>query len=815
MMMTGLFQDVRFGLRQLRKSVGFTAVAAFTVALGIGANTAIFSLVSGILLRPLPYPRPSELVSVTGTDHGGTYPKGAFAAMRQQIHTMDVAAYAEGYEFNLTHVGEPVRLSGTAVSAELFSILGTRPEIGRVFASGEDAPGQDDYVILSHDLWVQRFGSDPAIAGKSIELEGMSRQVVGVMPADFHFPSPQTQLWVPLHNEPQNPATYWAGDFMPVIGRLRPGATLAQASAEIRLFQSHVGGLFPWTMPASWNADVTVVALRDGMVADVRTRLLLLLGAVALVLLIACANVANLTLSRAATREKEMGIRVALGAGPRRIARQLLTESVLLAGVGALLGFALAAAGLHVLKTLLPTDTPRLLGVHLDWRVLVFTGVLAILTGLAFGLAPALQAARPALSESLNSAGRGAAVSVSRRLRGSLAIAEVALSVMLVIGAGLLIRSFWALSHVDTGFRPEQLLTARITPNESFCDDERRCLSFYRDLVDRTRSSPGIKGAALINTLPLGGRVAKRSFDIEGFTDPSLTQTQPLFWLDVVTPDYFRVMGVALLSGRWFNESDEAGGPPVAIVSATTAKKFWPAGDAIGRHVRFVGETNWRTVVGIVPDVRAYDLQSNEPDFMNGTVYVPYTADATQENGRLPAEMTIVVRMASNDPEAARLLGNALAAASPNIPVSEFRTMDAVVSEAAASPASTTLLFGAFAGIALVLGIVGIYGVLSFLVSRRRREMGVRMALGAQRSDVLLLVMTEGAKFSLAGIALGLAGAFFCGRLLASELYGVSPVDSVTFISVPIAVAIAAFAACYIPARRAMQVDPMVALRND
>jgi predicted permease len=814
-MMTGLFQDIRFGLRQLRKSVGFTAVAAFTLALGIGANTAIFSLVSGILLRPLAYPRPSELVSVSATDHGGSYPKGAFAAMRQQIHTMDVAAYAEGHEFNLAHVGEPVRLAGTAVSAELFSILGTRPEIGRTFASGEDAPGQDNYVILSHDLWAQRFGSDAAIVGKSIELEGISRQVVGVMPADFHFPSPQTQLWVPLHNEPQNPATYWAGDFMPVIGRLRPGASMAQAGAEIRLFQSHVFGLFPWTMPASWNADVTVVPLRDGMVADIRTRLLLLLGAVALVLLIACANVANLTLSRAATREKEMGIRVALGAGPRRIARQLLTESVLLAGVGAVLGFGLAAAGLRTLKTLLPADTPRLLGVQLDWRVLVFTGALAILTGLAFGLAPALQAARPALSESLNSAGRGASVSVSRRLRGSLAIAEVALSVMLVIGAGLLIRSFWALSHVDTGFRPEQLLTARITPNESFCDDGLRCLSFYRDLVDRTKSSPGIKGVALINTLPLGGRVAKRSFDLEGISNASSAETQPLFWLDVVTPDYFRVMGVPLLSGRWFNESDEAGGPPVVIVSATTAKRFWPAGDAVGRHVRFVGENNWRTVVGVVPDVRAYDLQNNEPDFMRGTAYVPYTPNATQEDGRMPAEMTIVVRMASNDPEAAKLLGNALAAASPNIPVSEFRTMDAVVSEAAASPASTTLLFAAFAGIALVLGIVGIYGVLSFLVSRRRREMGVRMALGAQRSDVLLLVMKEGAKFSLAGIALGLAGAFFGGRLLASELYGISPVDSITFISVPIAVAIVTFAACYIPARRAMQVDPMVALRND
>lgn len=808
--MTGFVQDVRFGLRQLRKSVGFTAVAAFTLALGIGANTAIFSLVSGILLRPLPYPRPSELVSITGT-----YPKGAFVAMREQIHTMDVATYAEGHEFNLTHVGEPIRLTGAAVSAELFSILGEQPELGRPFVHGEDAPGNDRYVILSHDLWTQRFGGDAAIVGKPIELEGVDREVVGVMPADFHFPSVRTQLWVPLHNEPQNSSTYWAGDYMPVIGRVRPGATMAQAGADIRLFQAHVFALFPWTMPADWNADVTAVELRSGMVSDVRTKLLLLLGAVSLVLLIACANVANLMLSRAATREKEMGIRSALGAAPRRIARQLLTESVLLALVGAVLGFVLAAAGLAALKAALPADTPRLLDVQLDWRVLIFTGGLAVVTGLAFGLAPALQSSRSDLLDSLNSSGRGAIVSVSRRLRGSLAIAEVALSMMLVIAAGLLIRSFWTLSHVDTGFRPEQILTARITPDESFCSDGQRCLAFYRDLVERTRSALGVSGAALVNTLPLGGRVAKRSFDLEDFSIASSTQTQPLFWLDVVTPDYFRVMGIPLLSGRWFNDADIAGGPPVVVLSATTAKKFWTKGDAVGKHVRFVGETNWRTVVGIVSDVRAYDLQNSEPDFMKGTAYVPYTKEATLEDGRMPAEMTIAVRMAADNPNAPNFLRSSLIASSPNIPVSEIRTMRVVVSDAASAPASTTFLFTAFAGVALVLGIVGIYGVLSFLVSRRRREMGIRMALGAQRSDVLMLVMKEGARFALAGIALGLLGAFFLARLLATQLYGISPIDSVTYISVTILVAIVTLAACYVPARRAMSVDPIVAVRYE
>ena len=808
--MTGFIQDIRFGVRQLRKSLGFTTVAAFTLALGIGANTAIFSLVSGILLRPLPYPQPEKLVSITGT-----YPKGAFAAMREQVHSMDVAAYAEGHEFNLTHVGDPVRLTGTAVSAELFSVLGSGAEIGQTFHSGQDAPGQDSYVVLSHELWQERFGGDEGIVGRSIELEGIPRQVVGVMPEDFRFPSPKTQLWVPLHNEPGNASTYWAGDYMPVIARLHPGATMAQAGAEIRLFQSRVFDWFPWTMPKAWNADVTVIPLQNGMVADVRTRLLLLLGAVGVILLIACANVANLTLSRAASRQKEMGIRSALGAGRQRIARQLLTESVLLSAVGAVLGFVLALFGLSGLKSLLPSDTPRLFDVHLDWRVLVFTVGIAVLTGLVFGLAPALEASRTALTESLNAAGRGAAVSVSRRLRGSLAIAEVALSIMLVIAAGLLIRSFRALSHVDTGFRPEKVLTARITPDQSFCSDPQRCISFYRELVDRIRTEPEIGGAAVVNTLPLSGRVAKRSFDIENFSSSSLAQTQPLLWLDVVGSDYFRVMGISLLSGRWFTESDESGGPPVVVVSATTAKRFWPKGDAVGTHVRFVGENNWRTVIGIVADVRGYDLKNNEPDFMKGTAYVPYTPAATLEDGRLPAEMTIAVRTTSENSAVSDLLRRALATSAPNIPITEFRTMRTVVSEASSTSASTTLLFTCFASIALILGIVGVYGVLSYLVSRRRREMGVRLALGAQRRDVLWLVMKEGAKFASAGIALGLAGAFFVARLLSSQLYGVSPMDAVTYVAVAVIVAIVTLAACYIPARRAMAIDPIIAIRYD
>jgi predicted permease len=808
--MNSLLQDMRYAFRQLRKSPGFTAVSVITLALGIGANTAIFSLVNGILLVSLPYPKPAELVSVTGT-----YPKGAFVAMREQVHTMDVAAYAEGHEFNLTRFGEPVRLTGTAVSAELLSVLGAQPELGRTFHSGEDAVGANSYVVLSHALWEQRFGRDPAIIGRSIELEGVSRQVLGVMPVAFHFPSAKTQLWVPLHNDPLSPATYWAGDFMPVIGRLHPGSAMPQAAAEIRLFQSHVPTLFPWRMPASWNADVSVVGLQNGMVADVRVRLLLLLGAVALVLMIACANVANLALSRAAAREKELGIRSALGAGRRRIARQLLTESVVLALLGGLLGLALAAAGVSMLRTALPSDTPRLGDVRLDWRVLVFTGALAVSTGFVFGLAPALQLPRSALAESLNSAGRGAAVSVSQWVRSSMAIAQVAFAVLLVISAGLLIRSFWALSHVDPGFRPEQILTARITPDETFCSDTARCFAFYRTVLDRARSSPGVSGAALVNTLPLGGRVSKRSFDLEDFMNLPAGTTQPLFWLDVVTPDYFRVMGVPLLAGRWFTEADESGGLPVVVITAETARRFWDGREVVGKHVRFVGEKDWRTVVGVVADVRAYDLQSSVPGYMQGTAYVPYTSKATLEDGSVPAEMTIAVRTTSDGQEAGTTLRHIVNGLAPDVPVTEVRSMRAVLSEAASTPASTTLLFTAFAGAALVLGMVGVYGVLAFLVSKRTREMGIRMALGAQRCDVLWLVMKEGAKFAFTGITLGLAGAFVFTRLLASQLYGVGPIDPVTFTTVAAVMAVVTLLACYVPARRAMLVDPMVALRSE
>lgn len=807
-MIESIQQDARYGARTLLRSPGFTTIAVLTLAIGIGANTAIFSVVDGILFRPLPFPDSEKLVNLTGV-----YPTGAFVAMRQQVRTVDLAAFAADHPFTLTGVGEPVRLYAALVSAELFTILGARPALGRVFRTGEDLVGQPPAVILSHVLWEQRFASDPSVVGRSIALDGVRRLIVGVMPAGFDFPSRATQLWIPIHRDPRNTAQYWAGDFMPIVGRLRASASLAQAHAEVRLFQAGVHSLFPWRMPDRWNANVTVIPLKRGVVADVRTRLLILLGAVVLVLLIACANVANLTLSRALARDREIRVRAALGAAPRRIARQLLTESLLLSALGGTVGVLLAMQGLSLLKMALPADTPRLADVQIDWRVLAFTAGVSLATGCIFGLAPVFHARRATVIRSMEPGGRGGTHTVSDRLRTSLVVAEIALAVLLVVGAGLFVRSLWALSQVDPGFRADQVVTARVTPNATVCGEPTRCLAFYRALEEQTRAAPGVSAAALVNTLPLSGSVAKRSLELEGYVVPS-AESAPLFWLNVVTPGYFNVMGIRLESGRPFADSDCIGHAAVAIVTAAAARRFWPAESGLGKHVRFVGEKEWKTVIGVVADVHAFDLTRTVPDWMAGMIYVPHTVQATLEDGHVPSEMTLIVRTAASEPEAAALLRRLVSRVSSDAAVSDVRSMQALVTEAVATPTSTASLFVAFASVALLLGSVGVYGVLAFLVSRRTREIGIRLALGAQPREVSWMVLKEGGKLAGLGIGIGMSAALVVTRLLSTELYGVSTQDPLTYGGVTVVVAAVALAACYVPTRRATRVDPLIALRD-
>lgn len=797
--------DARYGVRTLGRTPAFTAVAVVTLALGIGANSAVFSLADGILLSPLPYADAGRLVSVTGT-----YPGGAFSALRGEIRAMDVATYAEGHSFTLSGDGERVRVPGTLVSAELLPLLGAKPELGRWPREGEDVSPRDRVVILSHALWAARFHADPAIVGRFVDVDDVRREIIAVMPPSFRFPSNRTEIWVPLGLDSRDTKRYWAGDFMPVIGRLRPGASVARAVDEIRAFQHRVPALFPWPMPADWNRDVGVIPLGEAIVGDVRARVLILLAAVGVVLVIACANVANLSLSRAVAREREIGIRAALGASPGRISRQLFTESVVLAVAGAAAGWLVAGLAMGLLKRVLPPDTPRLDEVTLNGRALLASGALALLTGCAFGCAPVLHARRLGLRTALESGGRGASAA-SGRLRAALTIAQVACAVLLVIAAGLLVRSLWGLSHVDSGFRSSGIVTARVSPAESICAAPDRCLAFYRQLETAIHESPDVQGVAFVNTLPLTGAVAKRTLDLEGYTVPA-SKPAPLFWLNVVTQDYFRVMGIRVEAGRSFTPADLTGHPVSVIVSAATARRFWPGENPVGRHVRFDSDAYWRTVVGVAADVHAYDLTRTVPDWISGTVYAPQALNATQENGQLPSDMTAVLRTTRDPAQATVLLRQA--AGRGDVVVEEGRPMQAIVSEAAAAPAATASLLAAMAALAVALGCVGVYGVLSFLVTRQLRDFGIRVALGAQRFDVLRVLLGQAAVLCFAGVAIGVAGAFALTRWLSSELYGVSPTDPLTYAAVSAAVALTTLAASCVPARRALGVDPLTILRE-
>jgi putative ABC transport system permease protein len=810
-----LWQDLRYGLRMLRKYPGFTAVAVLSLALGIGGNTAMFSLINGALIRPLPYSQPDRLVRVTEW-----YPKGGIAALQEQSRTMEVATFTFDSEFNLTGVGEAVHLVGSVVSANLFSLLGVQAKVGRTFEPGEDRPGEDRLVILSHSLWWNKFAGDPSIIGRPITIDGMTRQVAGVMPPEFNFPSPKVQLWMPVRFDPTNVPEFWNHGWMPLIARLRPGATLPQAQSELRSLISRIITLFPFRVQPSWNANSTVIPLQADLNGEMRDKLLLLLCAVGCVLLIGCANVASLLLARTAARQREMAVRAALGAGRGRIVRQLLTESVVLALAGGGLGLVLAMGSLSTLKSALPVDNPLLATAGIDWQVLAFLTALAILSGLVFGLAPALSASRLNLAESFKGRGQQAAGLSGMRLRSSLIVGEVALAVVLTVSAGLLIKSLWRLTQVDPGFRPEQIVTVRVYPQgpqgpQQAAGQERAAyIALYDELVRRARGMAGVADAATANTAPLSSEIPILPVELEGHPFTPGQQTATLFWAGAVTPEYFEIMRIPLLSGRRLTEADGEKSARVVLVNAATARQFWPGEDPIGKQIRVVWEKDWRTVVGVVGDVRQYDLAGNSPAHISGAFYMPYPQSVGLDR-RLPAAMTLILRTAVNSPQVASALSRLVASVNPNVPVSEVRTMEAVVTASSSSSRSLMWLFISFGGASLILAAIGAYGVVSYSTAQRTYEMGVRVALGATRGRIFGLVLGQSLRLVLTGLALGVVASLALTRLIANFLYGVTATDPLTFLAVGLILIAVGLLAGFFPARRAAMVDPLVALRSE
>ena len=764
-----LRQDLLYALRALRKNPGFTAVAVLTLALGIGANTAIFSVVNAVLLQPLPYTEPDALVSVSG----GMSVRGEFLQIREQVDAFaDVAAYNTSNELSLTGQGEPVRLQSASVSPNLFGVLGVGPALGRTFLPDEGA-AHPDVAVLSYGLWRQRFGGDPDVIGQLIHLGGIARTVVGVMPPGFRFPERNTEVWIPIQTEGVSPPELWGWGGYEPIGRLRPGVTPEQARAEVGTLTPRLRELIPWKMPDDYWQNASLIPLKERIVGDVRPMLLVLLGAVGLVLLVACVNIANLLLARGATRRKELAVRTALGAGRTRLIRQLLTESTLLALLGGALGLLLAWGGVAALRAVLPANTPRLNEIGIDGWVLAFGFALALGTGVLFGALPALRASRTDPQRALRSGGRSDAGG-GGRLSGTLVAAEVALATVLVIGAGLLIQSFARLAQVDPGFPTEGLVSATVAPPEFRFGDEVARSGFYQELLQRLETVPGVRMAAASSNIPFGGRSFGSVFTIEGRPDPASEGGDwPMARVrSVISEDYLQTLGVPLLRGRGFTSSDRAGAPQVVLIDRALARKYWPGEDPVGKRIRYPGEEEWRTVVGVVGEVKHDRLDETA----EGTLYTPML------QGGSTTPTSIVLRTAGDPSAVAANLRAVVASVDPDTPVSDIRTVEQLVSQSVAQPRFTTLLLALFAGVALLLGAVGIYGVLAYAVSQRIPEIGVRMALGAKAEDVLRLVVRRGLVLALAGVLVGLVAAWGATRLMSSLLYGIGATDPLTFI---------------------------------
>jgi predicted permease len=812
-----LIQDLRYGARMLLKNPGLTLVIVLSLAIGIGANTAIFSVTSALLLKPLPFPHSDRLAILWLRSPGIGIPQdwpspGQYNDIKTQNHSFEETAIAIGENYTITGLTQALKVGGIEASASLLNMLGAKPLMGRVFLPDEDRAGKPDSLVLSYGLWKQAFGGDPNILGRSITVNGRPRMVVGVLGPDFmlnHEVIPtvggidKADIFLPIAMDAKDEVNYNSENFN-VLARLKPGVTMRQAQADIDIIAAR--------LRVEKHRDptftISVVPLMEQVVGSTRSSILVLLGAVALVLLIACVNVANLLLSRATGRQKEIAVRTALGAGRARLMTQLLTESMLLGVLGGAAGLLISAWSLYLVRAIHPGNIPRLEEIGMDFRVLSFTFAISILTGIAFGLAPAFRASRVDLNTALKAGGKsshtGGGLSVKRdKLRGALVIAELAVSLTLLVGAGLLIRSFVRLINVPPGFNTDHVISMNVSAAGLKYRDSALRIEFYRSLAERLKNLPGVAEQGAVSSLPLTPSVGWGGMTVEGYVPPA---NQPELQVDqrVATPDYFRTMQIPLISGRSFEPSDVKTSQAVVIVDQKMADRFWPRGDAVGKRVRTGDQSPWLTIAGVVGVVKEYGLDTD-------TRMVVYYPHAQAPDGT----MFLVARTTTDPASMANAIIGQVHALDPDVPVFDIATMQQRFHDSLARQRFATIMLAAFAGFALILAAVGVYGVMSFLVTQGTPDIAIRVALGAQRGNILSLVFRQGLGLALLGIGAGLVGSLILTRLMASLLFNVSATDPVTFVGVSVLLILVAVAACYFPARRAMRVDPMVALRYE
>lgn len=802
-----LWQDLRYGFRMLVKSPGFMVVAVVALALGIGANSALFSVVNAVLLRPLPYEQPDRLVimweKAADMDMSVAYPN--FKDWEAESGSFEQMAAHRRDSFNLTGAGEPERLAGRMTSSSFFATLGVKMFKGRDFAAEEDRAGANRVVIINHRYWQKRFGGDASIIGKQLTLNNQSYTVIGITPPSYRFGS-DVDIFVPIGLFEENYKERGVHPGIYVIGRLKNGVSIEQGRADMDTLMAQLGQQYKEVGP---NRHIHIESLYENTVQDVRPALLILLGAVAFVLLIACANVANLLLARAAARQKEIAIRTALGAGRWRLVRQLLTESVLLSLMGGALGLLLALWGTDLLASAVPDDIPRLADAGVDVRVLGFTMLVSFLTGILFGLAPAWQASKPDFNETLKEGDRGS-TGGRHRIRNALVIAETATALVLLIGAGLMIKSFWRLQKVEKGFDTSNLLTMQLSIPMTK-DEGHKVLGFFDRLTQKVKSVPGVEAVALTNGLPFYG-VTETSFWVEG--RPRVNDQEHLMSVQyITTPDYFQTMGIRLKRGRLLSAQDRQETPLVTVVDESLAQKAFPNEDALGRRLTLGRDGPAFEIVGIVEHVKQYGLDGEVP--IDPQFYFSLDQIPDELLPRVAGRISLVVRTRTEPLGLAGAVRRQVLATDPNQPVFNIKTMDQIIAESVAARRFAMLLLAIFAGVALVLAAVGIYGVMAYSVEQRTHEIGIRMALGAQGRDILRLVVGQGMALTLIGVGLGLAASLALTRVMSSLLYGVSATDPSTFGVISLLLALISLLACYIPARRATRVDPMIALRYE